>query len=342
VVALLKLEVEGLGLVKGNGNGSIGPSVELPQQQLIGESPAIRCLKTIGVRAAKRPSTVMILGESGSGKEVLARFIHESSPRAAMPFVPVDCTAFSETLFESQLFGHVRGAFTGAVRDTLGFVRAADGGTIFLDEIGELAPPLQAKLLRVLQDRRVTPVGATRSFPVDIRVISATHRNLEAMVAASRFRLDLLFRLQVITMTVPPLREHREDIHLLAENFLLQQAQANGETVWAISEPALAALENYSWPGNVRELCNALEQASVLADGNEIELHDLPLQVRTPVARPRASDMNLNETIRRQVIEALLRSGYRRTYAAALLGIDRRRLNRFVTKFKIPIDRAAV
>jgi transcriptional regulator with PAS, ATPase and Fis domain len=283
----------------------------------------------------------MILGESGSGKEMLARFIHEKSPRAAKPFVPVDCTAFSETLFESQLFGHVRGAFTGAVRDTLGFVRAADGGTLFLDEIGELALALQAKLLRVLQDRRVTPVGGTRAFPVDIRVISATHRNLEALVAAGRFRHDLLFRLQVITITVPPLREHREDIRVLAENYLLRQAQINGEPAKTISDATLSALKDYSWPGNVRELCNALEQASVVAEGTEIELQDLPMQIRSPINRPRASDMNLNETIRRQVIEALLRSGYRRTYAAALLGIDRRRLNRFVAKFKISIDHAA-
>jgi transcriptional regulator with PAS, ATPase and Fis domain len=312
--------------------------IEPAPERLIGESAAMQCLKTIALRAAKRPSTVMILGETGSGKEMLARFIHQNSPRAQKAFVPVDCTAFSETLFESQLFGHVRGAFTGAVRDTLGFVRSADGGTLFLDEIGELALPLQAKMLRVLQDRRVVPVGSSRPHPVDIRVISATHRNLEAMVAAGRFRQDLLFRLQVITVTVAPLRQRGQDIRLLADNFLQRQAITNGEPLRPLSEEALAALENYAWPGNVRELCNALEQASVVAEGEEIGIDDLPMQIRSPIERTRASDMNLNETIRRQVMEALMRSGFRRTYAAALLGIDRRRLNRYVAKFKIPMQ----
>jgi len=296
-------------------------------------------LKEVAARAAKRPSTVMILGETGTGKELLARYIHHRSPRAAKPFVPVDCTGFSETLFESQLFGHVRGAFTGAVRDTLGFVRAADGGTLFLDEIGELAPALQAKMLRVLQDRRVVPVGASRSYPVDIRVVSATHRDLNSMVAAGRFRQDLLFRLQVITINVPPLRQRREDIRSLADDFLLRQARINDETIKPLCPESLAALENYSWPGNVRELFNALEQAHVVADGDHITFADLPAPIRAPIQRPSASDMNLNEMIRRQVTEALTRSRYRRAYAASLLGIERRKLNRFITKFGIPVSR---
>jgi len=309
------------------------------EEPLIGASPAMGWLKEVATRAAKRPSTVMILGETGTGKEMLARYIHHRSPRAAKPFVPVDCTGFSETLFESQLFGHVRGAFTGAVRDTLGFVRAADGGTLFLDEIGELAPALQAKLLRVLQDRRVVPVGASRSFPVDIRVISATHRDLGAMVAADRFRQDLLFRLQVITINVPALRQRREDIRALAEDFLIRQADINAETVKPLCPSALAALESYTWPGNVRELFNALEQASVVADGDEIGLPDLPSPIRTPIQRASASDMNLNEMIRRHVTEALTRSRFRRAYAASLLGIERRKLNRFIAKFGIPLTR---
>ncbi len=309
------------------------------EEPLIGASPAMGWLKEVAARAAKRPSTVMILGETGTGKEMLARYIHQRSPRAGKPFVPVDCTGFSETLFESQLFGHVRGAFTGAVRDTLGFVRAADGGTLFLDEIGELAPALQAKLLRVLQDRRVVPVGASRSFPVDIRVISATHRDLGAMVAADRFRQDLLFRLQVITINVPPLRQRREDIRALADDFILRQADINTEPAKPLCPSALAALETYPWPGNVRELFNALEQASVVADGDQIGVADLPSPIRTPIQRPSASDMNLNEMIRRQVTEALTRSRYRRAYAASLLGIERRRLNRFITKFGIPLTR---
>jgi transcriptional regulator with PAS, ATPase and Fis domain len=306
---------------------------------MVGNSIGMNWLKTVAARAAKRSSTVMLLGETGSGKEMLARYIHQLSPRVGKPFVPVDCTAFSETLFESQLFGHVRGAFTGAVRDTLGFVRAADGGTLFLDEIGELAPTLQAKLLRVLQDRRVVPVGASRSFPVDIRVISATHRNLGAMVEEERFRQDLLFRLQVITINLPPLRHRREDVQPLAEDFLSRQARENREAVKPLSAEALEALENYPWPGNVRELFNALEQASVLADGDTIALADLPSPVRAPIGRRTASDLNLDEMIRRQITEALMRSRFRRTYAATLLGIERRKLNRYIAKFAIPVTR---
>lgn len=305
----------------------------------MGNSIGMNWLKMVAARSAKRSSTVMLLGETGSGKEMLARYIHQLSPRAGKPFVPVDCTAFSETLFESQLFGHVRGAFTGAVRDTLGFVRAADGGTLFLDEIGELAPTLQAKLLRVLQDRRVVPVGASRSFPVDIRVISATHRNLGLMVEEERFRQDLLFRLQVITINLPPLRHRREDIRPLAEDFLSRQARENREALKPLSAEALEALENYPWPGNVRELFNALEQASVLADGDTIALADLPAPVRAPIGRRTASDLNLDEMIRRQITEALMRSRFRRTYAATLLGIERRRLNRYIAKFAIPVAR---
>ena len=308
------------------------------EEPLVGSSPAMSWMKGVAVRAAKRASTVMILGETGSGKEMLARHIHQLSPRADKPFVPVDCTAFSETLFESQLFGHVRGAFTGAVRDTLGFVRAADGGTLFLDEIGELAPALQAKLLRMLQDRRVVPVGANRPVPVDIRVISATHRDLNAMVEAGKFRQDLLFRLQVITIDVPPLRQRRDDVRPLAEDFLARHGRMNEEPVKSLAEEAIAALERYAWPGNVRELFNALEQAAVLCDRGEISFGDLPMPIREPIKRPTASEMNLNEMIRRQVVEALTRSRFRRSYAASLLGIERRRLNRYIAKFNIPVN----
>jgi len=330
----------GVALLKNDQKGM--EDAVFPEETLIGNSPPMRWLKEVAARAAKRPSTVMILGETGTGKEMLARYIHQRSPRANKPFVPVDCTGFSETLFESQLFGHVRGAFTGAVRDTLGFVRAADGGTLFLDEIGELAPPLQAKMLRVLQDRRVVPVGASRSYPVDIRVISATHRDLGAMVAANRFRQDLLFRLQVITITVPRLRERQVDIAALAEDFLTRQAIANGEPVRLLDSDALATLEKYPWPGNVRELFNVLEQATVLADGASICLDDLPASVRAPIQRASAADMNLNEMIRRHVTEALMRSRFRRSYAASLLGIERRKLNRFIAKFGIPVSRDSV
>ena len=194
-------------------------------------------------------------------------------------------------------------------------------------------------MLRVIQDRRVVPVGATRSYPVNIRVISATHRDLGKMVADGRFRQDLLFRLQVITVQLPPLRERREDIRELAEDFLARQAEDNDEKIKPLSDVALAALENYPWPGNVRELFNALEQANVLADGEEIGVDDLPPPIRAPIQRRTVSDLNLNEMIRRQIIEALMRSRFRRTYAATLLGIERRRLNRYIAKFGIPVSR---
>jgi transcriptional regulator with PAS, ATPase and Fis domain len=327
-----------MGRIMGRVGTYVGDEFAIAEEPLIGNSPAMHWMKEVAARAAKRPSTIMILGETGSGKEMLARHIHHRSPRAAKPFVPVDCTAFSETLFESQLFGHVRGAFTGAVRDTLGFIRAADGGTLFLDEIGEMAAPLQAKLLRVLQDRRVVPVGASRPHPVDIRIISATHRDLGAMVEAGKFRQDLLFRLQVITIEVPPLRQRREDIGPLAQDFLSRHGRMNEEASKRLSPDASIALERYAWPGNVRELFNALEQAIVLCDREEIAFEDLPMPIRAPIKRPSASDMNLNEMIRRQITEALTRSRFRRTYAASLLGIERRRLNRYIEKIKIPIS----
>jgi two-component system, NtrC family, response regulator PilR len=311
------------------------------EESLVGQSPAIAKLKDVAGRAAKRPSTIMILGETGSGKEMLARYIHRLSPRADRPFVPVDCSALAESLFESQLFGHVRGAFTGAMRDTVGFVRAANGGTLFLDEIGELSPHLQAKLLRVLQERRVTPLGDTRAVPVDVRVISATHRDLWTMVGNGGFRQDLLFRLQVITLSLPPLRDRREDIPPLGAHFLARLAQVSGEGAKALSLDAEAQLLRYPWPGNVRELFNVLEHATVLSETGMIELSDLPPPLNAQQISARSqSDLNLEAVERRTVMEALRRCRHRRTPAAMLLGIDRRRLNRLIVKLKIELPRA--
>src|SRR5688572_29072759 len=237
----------------------------LTEAPLVGDSPTFRDLKKIVAGVAARRSTVMLLGETGSGKEMLARFVHQSSQRSAKPFIPVDCSSLTDNLFESELFGHVRGAFTGASRDSLGFIRAADGGTLFLDEIGELGAGTQAKLLRVLQERRVVPVGETRGRPVDIRVVAATHRDLTGMVRDGTFRQDLYFRLNVVTLRLPSLRERREDVLPLARHFLQLQAELYDEPVRQLAPDAAAALRAYDWPGNVREVANVMEQAHVLA-----------------------------------------------------------------------------
>lgn len=247
---------------------------------LVGESNVMKDLKRIAAGVATRRSTIMILGETGTGKEVLAKFIHQNSDRVAKPFIPVDCSALSDTLFESELFGHVKGAFTGAMRDTLGFIRAAEGGTLFLDEIGELSLQLQAKLLRVLQEKTVVPVGDTKPRPVNVRVITATHRDLPEMVRQGTFRQDLYFRLNVVVLRTPPLRERNEDVVQLANHFLKTQAELYEETPRQLSPDVSALLQGYSWPGNIRELANVMEHAHVLAADNTIRLSDLPRDCR--------------------------------------------------------------
>src|SRR6201996_3531429 len=221
-------------------------------ERLVGDSAPMTELKRAAQGIAVRQSTVMILGETGTGKEMLARYIHENSLRLHKPFIPVDCSSLSDTLFESELFGHVKGAFTGAMRDSLGFIRAADGGTLFLDEIGELSLALQSKLLRVLQEKVVVPVGDTTPRAVDIRVITATNRDLEQMVRQGTFRQDLYFRLNVMVLKTPPLRERPQDIIPLAEYFLKVQSDLYSEPLKKISQPVADVLTCYPWPGNVR------------------------------------------------------------------------------------------
>jgi transcriptional regulator with PAS, ATPase and Fis domain len=321
------------------GQAAIAPVVRDSSTLFVGQSAAIERLKSVATRVAARASTVMISGETGTGKEMLARFIHSQSPRAGKPFIPVDCTAFSEALFESQLFGHVKGAFTGAHRDALGFIRAADGGTLFLDEIGELGPSLQAKLLRVLQERRVVPVGDVWPRPVDIRVICATNRDLGAMVNEGAFRQDLYFRLQVFSIHVPPLRERLDDVIPLSEHCLRCLAEL-GEHHQAhhLSDPAGDALLRHNWPGNVRELFNVLEHAHVLAESEEIQIGDLPAPLSTGGFRARQpSEFNLASIERRAIIEALKRCNYNRTAACKLLGLELRKLNRRLTSLKIEL-----
>ncbi|MFO0791547.1 MAG: sigma-54 dependent transcriptional regulator [Pirellulales bacterium] len=289
---------------------------------------------------APRPATVLIEGETGVGKEVAARQIHTLSPRAARPFVPVDCTVFSTELMESQLFGHVKGAFTGAVGAALGFVRCADGGTLFLDEIGELPLSVQAKLLRCLQERTVVPVGGVEPIPVDLRIIAATHRDLAAMVRDGAFRQDLYFRLNVVRLSIEPLRERRDEILTLAKVFLGDIAAMYGEPVKSLTAAAEAALVRYDWPGNVRELRNAIERAFLFCADRTIDTAHLPAEIRAANVPPQAADPWTNPTFEedsiprladaeRLLIARVLKvTGGNQSDAARLLDIERHRLRR--------------
>jgi two-component system response regulator PilR (NtrC family) len=248
---------------------------------IIGVSPAMEKLKNTIRTVASTQSTVLVYGESGTGKELVARAVHTCSPRAAEPFVSINCGAFPETLLESELFGYVKGAFTGATQNKRGLFEVADAGTIFLDEIGEMNLTMQVKLLRVLQERCVRPVGGTDEIAIDVRVIAATNRDLERQVAENTFREDLYYRLSVIPITVPPLRDRREDLPLLVNHFVKKYAPGAGRNVSRVTPDSLSALANYDWPGNVRQLENAIERAVALETGDE-------LNVELPVERARA------------------------------------------------------
>jgi transcriptional regulator with PAS, ATPase and Fis domain len=300
--------------------------------QLVGNSAQIEQVRKVARLVAPRHSTVMILGETGSGKEMLAQYIHANSRRSHKPFVPVDCSSLAEGLFESELFGHVRGAFSGAVRDSLGFIRSADGGTLFLDEIGELSLSLQAKLLRVLQERKVCAVGDTRWRPVNVRVICATNRDLKQMVADGTFRQDLYYRLDVVRLELPPLRNRLEDVVPLAEHFLMLQAEGYEEPFKQLDSGARAALRSYNWPGNVRELANVMERAFVMAMGERIQLDDLPKRLRQ--ASPLASRLTesllgtLEQAERIAIVDALKQTGQCKAAASRMLGIHVQKLRR--------------
>jgi DNA-binding NtrC family response regulator len=253
--------------------------------QMIGRSAEMRLAFEMADRVAPADSTVLILGESGTGKDLLAQEIHVRSPRAGKAYVAVNCAALPETLIESELFGYERGAFTGAAQQKKGKFELASGGTIFLDEIGDMNPVTQAKVLRALENRTIERLGGTQTIPVDVRVISATHRNLQTEIRAGKFREDLFYRLRVITIELPPLRAHKGDIAVLAEAFLRMHAEHLGRTA-GLSHEAMTALERYDWPGNVRELKNALERSLVLCRGEEIGVEDLPGEVARGVAFP--------------------------------------------------------
>lgn len=300
---------------------------------VIGESREIKSLWSILERAAQSDSTVLITGETGSGKELVARSLHARSPRAAGPFVPLNCAAVPEALLESELFGHTRGAFTDAKTQRQGLFQRADGGTVFLDEIGDMPPVLQAKLLRVLQERRVRPVGSDREIPVEVRVIAATHRDLEAAVEEGTFRQDLLYRINVIQLEVPPLRDRGNDVLLLAQHFLERYAARAGRAIVGFSAEAAAKLVSYDWPGNVRELQNCVERAVALTRHDRIVVADLAPRVRAHEPSPGQLDdeidlIPLEQVERRHILRVLQAVGGNKARAASILRIGRKTLYR--------------
>lgn len=303
----------------------------------IGKSPEFNSILEMIEAIASRKCPVIITGETGVGKEIVARKIHLASDRAGKIFVPVDCSTLTGQLFESQLFGHVKGAFTGAVDNTLGFFRAADGGTIFLDEIGEIPFELQAKLLRVLQQRTITPVGSTKSYPIDIRILCATNRDLKEMIKEKTFRTDLYYRLNVVNLEVPPLRQRKDDILPLANYFLENQADFYDEPLKKLDSNAKKLLSNYAWPGNVRELANAMERAYVLTTGKEVKPASLPFEIiiTDSPAYPKHELPTLDEVKRKIITQTLEFTKGRKLAAAKILGIERRRLNRLIEKLDI-------
>jgi two-component system response regulator HydG len=307
-----------------------------PHTPMVGEHPTMRRLRELALAVGRRQCTALIRGESGTGKELLARQIHLSGPRATGPFVPVDCSTLRDSLLESQLFGHVRGAFTGAACNTLGFFRAADGGTIFLDEIGELLPEAQARLLRCLQERAVVPLGTFRAIPVNVRVIAATHRPLAEMVRQGTFRIDLYFRLNVVALEISPLRNRKEDIPLLVGQFLRDMGRIYDEPPRKISAPAMNQLIEYDWPGNVRELRNVLERACALTQNATLTIEDLPFEVATrsaesfpTVAKAIAS---LAESERQAIASALRANSGNQSRTALALQVERHRLSRLIRR----------
>lgn len=315
-----------------------GPSYTF--NQIVGESPAMQSVYAIVRKAAGTEATVLITGETGTGKELIARAVHVNSPRRAGPFVKLDCTTLPEALIENELFGHERGAFTGADRATHGKVEAARGGTLFIDEIGELPPALQGKLLRVLQDREFERVGGTETIVADIRVICATHRDLPAMIDASSFREDLYYRIRVVPIELPPLRERgRADLLRLVEHFVDRYSKRHRRAIRRVTEAALARLLAHNFPGNIRELENCIESAVVLCEGGTIDADDLPLVTRRAESQRGASggglgprlgdpDVSLAEIERAHIRAVLNACASNQSEAARRLGIGRNTLAR--------------
>ena len=308
---------------------------------IVGDSPGMRQVYALMQPAVDSDITVLIRGESGTGKELVAKSFHYTGPRKAGPFLAINCSAVTETLIESELFGHERGAFTGAIRQKIGFFERAAAGTIFLDEIGDMPLALQAKLLRVLQEREILRVGGTTPIPVDARVIAATNRNLEDAVKAGAFREDLFYRLAVFPVVIPPLRERRDDIPLLADHFLRKHTERLGKTLDGFSRPALHAVLRYDWPGNVRELENAIERAVLLETTRVLQVNSLPSDLAPAAAAggdPSAPPaiLPLEEIERSHITHALEASAYDVTDAAQALGVNRATLYRKLKKYDLP------
>jgi DNA-binding NtrC family response regulator len=303
-----------------------------PSSDMVGQSPAMQEIFRLIERAGPSDKAILIQGESGTGKELVARALHRHSRRADQPMVVINCAALPETLLESELFGHERGSFTGAVSTKQGLFEVADGGTLFIDEIGELPGSLQAKLLRVLEDGSLRRIGSVQERRVNVRLLAATNRNLAKEVESSRFREDLYYRINVMSLELPPLCERKGDIPLLVSHFL--------GPGWEIEPGALEAMERYSWPGNVRQLINALERAKILCDSETIRVRDLPREVTNPLAGARTESVaeqtdDLALIQRSKVVEVLRREGGNKSKAARALGIDRRKLYRLLEKFAI-------
>ena len=310
-------------------------------EEIIGVSEAMERVKKMIVKVAPSPSTVLIRGESGTGKERIARAIHKASPRIGERFQAVNCAAINENLLESELFGHEKGSFTGAHAEKKGLFEIADKGTLFLDEIGEINVSMQAKLLRVLQEKEVTHVGGTRAIKVDVRVLAATNRDLEAMVKDGRFREDLYYRLNVIPILVPPLRQRRDDIKVLTEHFLRKHS-ANAARAMKLSDDARRLILDYAWPGNVRQLESAIERALLLAEGDEITVEDLPMEIRATLQTETtggfklpAEGISFEELERSLLIQAMEQTGWNITRAAKLLGLSFRTMQYRLDKFEI-------
>ena len=319
-------------------------------ENILGRSAALQQVLELVQKAARSDANILILGESGTGKELIARAIHTNSPRAGQPFVAVDCASLPENLLESELFGHEKGAFTGAATAKKGLTEVAHRGTLFLDELGELPLGLQVKLLRALQERQIRRVGGTQQIDIDIRIVSATNRDLRALVAEGKFREDLYYRVNVIDVALPPLRERSDDIELLATHFLRKHARCPQATAKGFEPEAMIALETYAWPGNVRELQNVIERACALVEGEMITLAELPAHLRTPPARmgglPSADTtdkLTLKEARERWIgqLEAsymanlLRQAGGNVSEAARNAGVDRKTLRHLLTKHGI-------
>jgi DNA-binding NtrC family response regulator len=313
---------------------------EFDFDRFIGNSPEIVKLKKMAEKIARSDSTVLIEGESGTGKELIARAIHYHSPRSDKPFVTINCAALPESLLESELFGHVKGSFTGAIKDKDGLFKVADEGTFFLDEVGMTSPAIQAKLLRVLEEKEITPVGGTTPLKVDVRLIAATNADLEQEVKLGNFRADLYYRLHVIPIRIPPLRERKDDIKLLSSYFIRKYCQKMQMEEKNITEEVMTRLLSCQWPGNVRELENAIEHAVLLSKGNQITTEDLPQKIKegqgidlVTEAEPQTPML---ETIEKAYIFWVLnQTGWQKGKAASILGIDSSTLYRKIEKYKL-------